>query len=96
MSDTPPVGDVPSTSGEHTDVASPAAIQLRADARLAKRVRYLQNELDGKNALIAQLNAAKADADGHQKNFDRLVVALRAAKSGEFQHVVGALQRARQ
>jgi hypothetical protein len=102
------------------DVTAPESIQLRADARLTKKIRFLQNELNGKSALVATLSndlataqhratenlarikqleadvaAAKADADVHQKNFDRLVVALRAAKSGEFAHVVAALQRAR-
>jgi hypothetical protein len=45
-----------------SDAASGEAIQLRADARLSKRVKYLQNELNGKIALIAKLSEDLATA----------------------------------
>ena len=124
MNDTPhfAVGDVSSTSDQQppADVASPEAITARADARLLKRVRYLQAELDGKIALIAQLSsdaaaqhqaiadanariktlqgerdAALAEAQYEQKMFAQTITALQSAKSGEFSHIVDALQRAR-
>ena len=44
------------------DAASPEAIQARADVRLTKRIKYLENELKGKCALIAKLGDDAASA----------------------------------
>jgi chromosome segregation ATPase len=84
MSDTPhfTVGDVPSTSDQQppADVASGEAIRVRADAWLAKRVKYLQAELDWKSTLVAKLSSDLATAQRQIADANERVKMLEAER----------------